>query len=72
MMCLGVGMGYLIKKRKFSNDDDDSEHDPKDEHSHDDDNDNGEALNVGSSVNEMNEISTLTSNDSNKIYNDYK
>ena len=66
MMCLGVGMGYLIKKRKFSNDDDDSEHDPKDEHNHDDDNDNSEALNVGSSVNEMNEIPALEVNDSNK------
>ena len=65
-MCLGVGMGYLIKKRKFSNDDEDSQDDPKDKHSHDDDIDNGGVLNLESSVNEMKEIPALAVNDSNK------
>ena len=66
MLCLGVVMGYLIKKRKFSNDDEDSQDDTKDKHSHDDDIDNGGVLNLESSVNEMNEIPALEVNDSNK------
>ena len=66
MLCLGAGIGYLIKRRTFPNDTEDSEDDPEYRHSHHDDNDKGKALDVGFSVSEANEISVLTVNDSNK------
>ena len=66
MVCLGAGMGYLIKRRTFPNDTEDSEDDRNDEHSHHNDNGNGETLDVGSSVSERNEISAFSVNDSRK------